>query len=131
MACLCQMYAYRLSQTSSKLIASYLKDRYNRVKIGAVRSDWKLLRKGTPQGSVMGPFAYNAHTNDLVLVLAAICDIFNYVDFVSIDSIWTHIRIHACSGTIRPFRVNESLNPDINLIVTSVCFNCRSKYSLA
>ncbi len=28
----------------------------------------------------MGPFAYNAHTNDLVLVLATICDIFNYAD---------------------------------------------------
>ncbi len=34
------------------------------------RSDWKRLRKGTPQGAVMGPFAYNAHTNDLILVLA-------------------------------------------------------------
>ncbi len=74
------MYVYGLSQTSCKLIASYLKDRYHRAKIGVVRSEWKLLRKGTPQGSVMGSFAYNAHTNDLVLVLAAICEIFNYAD---------------------------------------------------
>ncbi len=28
----------------------------------------------------MGPFAYNAHTNDLILVLADMCDGFNYAD---------------------------------------------------
>ncbi len=28
----------------------------------------------------MGPFAYNAHTNNLVLVLADICDIFNHAE---------------------------------------------------
>ncbi len=48
--------------------------------MGVVRSDWQLLRKGTPQGSVMGPFAYNAHTNDLILVLADMCEIVNYAD---------------------------------------------------
>ncbi len=57
-----------------------MKDRYHRVKLGTERSGWKRLRKGTPQGSAMGPFAYNAHTNDLILVLASICDIFNYAD---------------------------------------------------
>ncbi len=28
----------------------------------------------------MGPFAYNVHTNDLIMLLSAMCDIFNYVD---------------------------------------------------
>ncbi len=45
-----KMYAYGLSQTSC-----YVKDRWHRVKIGVVRNDWKRLRKGTLQGSVMGP----------------------------------------------------------------------------
>ncbi len=76
-----KMYAYGLSRTSCRLIATcYLKDRCNRVKMAVVRSDWQILRKGTPQGSVMGPFAYNAHTNDLILGLADMCDTFNYAD---------------------------------------------------
>ncbi len=104
------MYAYGLSEASCELIASYLKDRYHRVmiwtdrwmnqaycrlstthghitdckllvcKIWIERGGWTRLRKVTPQGSVMGPFAYNAHTNDLILVLVSICDIFNYAD---------------------------------------------------
>ncbi len=74
------MYVYGLSEASFKLIASYLKDRY-RVKIGTERSCWKRLRKGTPQGSIMGPVVYNAHTNDLILVLANICDTFDYADY--------------------------------------------------
>ncbi len=35
--------------------------------MGAARSNWKLLKKGRPQGSVVGLFAYNAHTNDLIM----------------------------------------------------------------
>ncbi len=44
------------------------------------RSDWLRLTEGTSQGSVMGPFAYNAYTNDLIMRLSAMCDIFNYPD---------------------------------------------------
>ncbi len=28
----------------------------------------------------MGPFAYNVYTNDLIMLLSAMCDIFNYAD---------------------------------------------------
>ena len=43
-------WLFRLNQTPCKLLASYLlKERHHRVKIDAVRSDWKSLRKGTSQ----------------------------------------------------------------------------------
>ena len=77
---LCKMHTYGLSNFACNLIGSYFKDKYHRVKMGKARSDWLRLSKGTPQGSVMGPFAYNVYTNDLVMLLSAMCDIFNYAD---------------------------------------------------
>ena len=53
---LCKMHTYGLSNSACKLIGSYFKDQYHRVNMGTSRSDWLRLTKGTPQGSVMGPF---------------------------------------------------------------------------
>ncbi len=43
-------------------------------------SDLAMITKGTPQGSVMGPFMYNIFTNDLLLMMEKVqnCSIFNY-----------------------------------------------------
>ncbi len=48
--------------------------------MGTARSDWLRLTKDTPQGSVMEPFAFSVYTNDLIVLLSAMCDIFNYAD---------------------------------------------------
>ncbi len=54
---LCKMHTYSLSNSACKLIGSYFKDRYHRAKMGTTLSHWLRLTKGTPNGSVMGPFA--------------------------------------------------------------------------
>ncbi len=79
---LCKFYHYGLDIPACKLVASYFTDRYHRVKLGSVRSEYLKLSKGAPQGSIIGPFAYNVHCNNLIAALqhTRICELFNYAD---------------------------------------------------
>ena len=71
-------------QEACMLIANYFQGRMQRVKIGNNKSDWMEISKGCPQGSLFGPLAYNIFSNDLLLSIQNICDIYNYADDNSI-----------------------------------------------
>ena len=43
-------------------------------------SGWLPLNVGAPQGSILGPFCYNVHCNDLMFDIENECDVFNYAD---------------------------------------------------
>ena len=60
------------------LIANYFQGRLQRVKIGNNKSVRMDISKGCPQGSLFGPLAYNIFSNDLLLSIQNICDIYNY-----------------------------------------------------
>ena len=38
------------------------------------------MLKGTPQGSILGPFVFNVFQNDLMYMMSNTCDIYNYAD---------------------------------------------------
>ena len=75
-----KLQAYGLSEASCMLISSYFQSRYQRVKVGNVKSDWMQITKGCPQGSLFGPLAFNIFSNDLLLLAQDLCDTYNYAD---------------------------------------------------
>ena len=61
------------------LLASYLSNRHQRVKIQSSRSEWRVLRKGVPQGSILGPLLFNVFINDMFHFMEK-CALYNYAD---------------------------------------------------
>lgn len=80
-----KLKAYGFSDEACVMIISYLSDRHQRVKIGTHRSEWSLLEKGVPQGSILGPDLFNVFVNDLFYCLENVCGIFNYADDNTLD----------------------------------------------
>ena len=71
--------AYGVSPSALNLIADYLSNRKQRVKVGGSLSSLSDILKGVPQGSILGPILFNIFMND---IFCAIKDgmLFNYAD---------------------------------------------------
>ena len=61
--------AYGLSKSSLSLLLEYLTSRKQMVKIGSSYSLWDEIKRGAPQGSILGPLLFNVFINDILCLL--------------------------------------------------------------
>ena len=83
---LAKLKAYGLDISACHLVASYLSNRKQRVKIGKARSKWISLSKGVPQGSILGPLLFNIFINDMYMFMDE-RTLYNYADDNSLSCI--------------------------------------------
>jgi hypothetical protein len=83
---LSKLKAYGFEESSITLMNSYLSHRKQRVKINECNSNWQQIRKGVPQGSILGPTLFNIFINDLFDFIKH-TTLFNYADDNTLSSI--------------------------------------------
>ena len=102
---LCKLEAVGISGSLLSWFSSYLSNRKQRVTLPGVYSDWKHIKAGVPQGSILGPLLFLLYINDIV------------------SDIGSHIRLFADDTSLyivveNPDDAAELLNADLRKITT-------------
>ena len=71
-----KLEAYGIDNGSPNLLLNYLSFRKQRTKVGSVYSKWSKIRRGIPQGSILGPLLFNIFIIDIFMIIeqSDICD---------------------------------------------------------
>ena len=97
--------AHGLSKSSLSLLLDYLTTRKQRVKIGSSYSIWNEIKRGVPQGSILGPLLFNVFINDIFMFLEK-TEICNFAD----DN-----TVYYCGEDLS--NILENLKHDLNILL--------------
>ena len=67
------MKIYNFSDSSVNLVYNYLSYRSQCVTVNGINSDYKWVKTGVPQGSIIGPFLYNLYTMEIPNTISVEC----------------------------------------------------------
>ena len=74
-----KFHAYGASTTACKLLASYLSNLFQRVRLNGNKSEWLPMTPGFPQGSILGPLQLIIFFTD-IFHFSEKCNLYNYAD---------------------------------------------------
>ena len=112
-----KLEAYGLGNSSLNLLLDYLTFRKQKTFVGSAYSKWSKIRRGIPQGSILGPMLFNTFIYDIFMIIEQ-SDICNFADDNTLYSCgeWlTEIKenlIFDTKGILNWFRLN-SLNANL------------------
>ena len=107
-----KLEAYGLRNGSLNFLLDYLTFRKQRTKVGSAYSKWSKIRRGIPQGSILGPLLFNIFINDIFMIIEQ-SDICNFADdntLYSCGKSLTDIKENLVSDTksiLNWFRLNS------------------------
>ena len=64
-----KLSAYGFDKSAITLIANYLSNRYQRVKIGSTFGSYLEILRGVPESSILAPILFNLFINDLIFFI--------------------------------------------------------------
>ena len=74
-----KLEAYGLDNDCLNLLLDCLSFRKQRTKVGFAYSKWSKIRRGIPQGSILGPLLFNIFVIDIFMIIEQ-SDIYNFAD---------------------------------------------------
>ena len=107
-----KLEAYGFNNGGLNLRLDYLSFRKQRTKVGSTYSKWSNIRRGIPQGSILGPLLFNIFINDIFMIIEQ-SDICNFADdntLYSCGKSLTDIKENLVSDTksiLNWFRLNS------------------------
>ena len=78
-----KMERYGVRGQERRWFQNYLTGRRQRVCLGEAKSGWTDIKRGVPQGSILGPLLFTIFVNDLPKIIGK-CDMKQYADDTTI-----------------------------------------------
>ena len=122
-------------ELATNLTENYMSERFQRIVLNGSESDWINLKRGVPQGTILGPLLFNIYVNNLAKIFEKDCTVVQLSDDTSLftsdnDEIWSKTKFeHNISKIINFFFAKSQLK--VNKQKTEyIVFSTRKKLKI-